>query len=163
MVPNPYLPVLLMRARFLSVGALALLVSGSTDRDFFQKVRPLNLVTSVTEQEARRTEFTYNTRGLRRKTAYPNGVIQESRYDDSRRLKCIYSYKGTAPAGTDDEVCSSAATSLVTFFSYDYSDTVGGVQSDTNRRELHRVPVPTSALTNRTRIITAWEDCSVKA
>ncbi len=64
-----------------------------------------------------------------------DGVIQESRYDDSRRLKCIYSYKGTAPTGTDDEGCPSASTSLVTFFSYDYTDTVGGVQSDTNRRE----------------------------
>jgi RHS repeat-associated protein len=95
----------------------------------------LNLVSSVTDQEARKTEFTYNKRGLRRKTAYPNGVVQEARYDDARRLKCIYSYKGTAPAGTDEEACPSASTSLVTFFSYDYSDTVGGVQSDTNRRE----------------------------
>jgi RHS repeat-associated protein len=96
-----------------------------------------NLVTSIVDQENRTTTFSYNKKGARRKTAYPNGVAMEWRYDDAGRVTCAYSYKGTAPA-TDpnaEESCPAASTSLLTFYKYEYGALLGGVMTDTNRRE----------------------------
>jgi RHS repeat-associated protein len=92
-----------------------------------------NLVSSVVDQEGRTTTFSYNSKGLRRKTTYPGSVSMESRYDKSRRLKCTYAYKGTAPATdpADDESCPSPSTSLLTYYAYGY-DRAG---TDTNRRD----------------------------
>ncbi len=93
-----------------------------------------NLVSSIVDQAGRSTTFGYNNRGLRTDTTYPNGVVMKAAWDDSRRMRCTYAYTGTAPTtGTDN--CPTPSTALLTFFRYDYTDTVAGVQTDTNRRE----------------------------
>jgi YD repeat-containing protein len=86
-------------------------------------------VTSVTDQRGKITTFGYNNRGLRTSTAYPNGLTQEARWDDSRRLSCIYAYTGAGP-GNGQNVCPAASTSLLTFFKYDYT-APGGVDTTT--------------------------------
>ncbi len=93
-----------------------------------------NLVSSIIDQAGRTTTFGYNNRSLRTDTTYPNGVVMKAAWDDSRRMRCTYAYTGTAPTtGTDN--CPTPSTGLLTFFRYDYTDTVAGVQTDTNRRE----------------------------
>lgn len=89
----------------------------------------VNLVSRVTDQKDRTTTFDYDDKGNRTVTAYPNGVTQESRYDDAGRMACTYAYTGSPPAGQDD--CPQASTTLLEL--RDYSHERVGV--DTNRLE----------------------------
>lgn len=110
-----------------------------------------NLVGSIIDQAGRTTTFGYNQRGLRTDTTYPNGVRMKTAWDDTSRMRCTYAYTGTAPT-TGADNCPTPSTGLLTFFRYDYTDTVAGVQIDTNRRE---------AVTGRDGAITRYDYDSI--
>jgi RHS repeat-associated protein len=94
-----------------------------------------NLVTSIVDQAGRTTTFDYDDKGNRTATHYPNGVTMASKYDDSRRITCTFSYTGSAPAAGSDGSCPDPSTSLLTYVRYHYTGTVNGASADTNRRE----------------------------
>ena len=117
----------------------------------------LNRVISVTDQNAdpnaatqpdpaHTTTFEYNKHDLRTKTTYPTStdpnnpndkVVMEQKYDEARRLRCIYAYKGTPPTGSGTSGCPAASPTLLTFYSYTYENSLGmdtmSRQSETNR------------------------------
>lgn len=96
----------------------------------------VNLTTSVIDQRNRTTSFAYNTRDMRTSTVYPNGVTQKQEFDESGRMTCIYGYTGTPPSVGGDG-CPNPSTSLLTFFSYDYT-APGGRDTKTRYAEADR-------------------------
>lgn len=84
----------------------------------------LNLATQVTDQKGNQTTFGYDKQDRRETTTYPNGVVMKSKFDDARRLLCIYSYTGTAPT-LDSDGCPSPAAGLVSLHKYTYTSNLG--------------------------------------
>lgn len=50
---------------------------------------------SVTEPGNRTTNFVYNTNGQRKQTSYPNGVVVDWSYDESKRVTAIHALDGS--------------------------------------------------------------------
>jgi RHS repeat-associated protein len=100
----------------------------------------VNLVMEMTDwnhdpggNDPRVTLFEHGDRNQRTKTTYPGGVVMESAYDESRRLLCTYSYKGTRPTSIpSNSECPTASSAYIAYSKYGYND---GGGKDTNRRE----------------------------
>lgn len=75
----------------------------------------VNLIEALIDQQGRTTRFEHNERGLRTKTTYPNGVVMHSKWDDSRRMEWIRSYRGTSSCPTNP-----SASTCITSFTYTY-------------------------------------------
>jgi RHS repeat-associated protein len=50
------------------------------------------------------------------------------------RVTCTYSYNGAAPGAAEGN-CPEPSEELLTFFEYSYQTTIGGIPTDTNRRQ----------------------------
>jgi RHS repeat-associated protein len=107
-------------------------LDGSDEPDVTYGYDNMNRLASVLDQKGRTTSFGYNAQDQRTTTVYPNGVTEKQRFDEAKRLTCVYAHTGTPPAlGANG--CPAPSTALHSFFGYDY---LAGTRGTTTRRKV---------------------------